>query len=801
MVRARRLLSFFEFDADTGTITRFLKDAEGAPTEVVVPRQIDDVVVEKIGYSAFYDCKNMTSVTIPDTVTSIANGAFDECDGLISITIPDSVTSIENHAFARCRGGLKTAHISNNLTTLREGVFQECLALESINAPENITSIENHAFFLCGNLKNFDIPDGVTSIGTYAFAGCSSLESINLPDSVTSIGDGTFASCKAVTSVVIPNSVTDMGFEPFEACTNLGEIYVDQAEEECPFADAKPWGAPETCVVTYYLEETEDPADFFEFDAETGTITAFLKDAEGAPTEVVVPSEIDEVAVEHIGERAFNWSPNITSITIPNSVTSIGNYAFSRCHELASINIPDSVTSIGKYAFDGTALRSYTIPNGITSISEGLFNGCEHLESVTIHDGVTSIDAFAFDNCVDLTSVNIPDGVTSIEVNTFAGCAFTDITIPDSVTNISEQAFMMCHNLTSITIPANVETLDARAFDMCTNLGEIYVDQTEEACPFVDTKPWGAPETCVVTFKPAEEEIPEVLNLRIDPKGYSVKLAWNAVEDVDGYEVYRKEGDSKFTLYRSTSNTYYTNARKLAKGKKYAFKVRGYKEVDGKKQYTDWSNIVDHTMKNDSIDLGVANTTITQTLGGTDYSNNISWKKSAGYAVDGYQVWRKGGKNGKYYRRISTSKTSYKDSTKLYKGQTYYYKVRGYRKIDGKYVYTKYSNVRSRVAKKHSTDYGVQYSTISLNMTAKKGVMKLSWKKSAGYSVHGYQVWRKVGKNGKYVRYGSTKNTYYNNGKGLVKGKQYYYKVRGWRKVNGKYVYTKWSNIRMRRAI
>ena len=248
----------------------------------------------------------------------------------------------------------------------------------------------------------------------------------------------------------------------------------------------------------------------------------------------------------------------------------------------------------------------------------------------------------------------------------------------------------------SIIIPEGVEYVNEYAFSGSNNLSEIYVDQFEDSCQIADTVPWGAPETCKITYK---------------LKGPGL---------------------------RSTAN---------------------------------------------------------------DYNITLNWDAPKGEKVDGYQIWRKGGKNGKYYRRRSTSKTTYKDDTKLYKGQTYYYKVRGYRKVAGQYVYTGWSNLAYRTAKKHSVDYGVKHTKINLNMTAKKGVMKLRWKKSPGYKVHGYQVWRKVGKSGTYKRYGSTQKTYYNNAKGLVKGKQYYYKVRGWRKINGKYVYTKWSNIRMRRAI
>ena len=126
---------------------------------------------------------------------------------------------------------------------------------------------------------------------------------------------------------------------------------------------------------------------------------------------------------EVIGDGAFNYCSNLTSITIPSGVTSIGEEAFSGCSGLTSINIPNSVTTIGAAAFyDCSSLTSITIPDSVTSISVNAFSGCSSLTSVTIPNSVTSIGGNAFRYCTSLTSVTIPNSVTTIGAGVFGNC-------------------------------------------------------------------------------------------------------------------------------------------------------------------------------------------------------------------------------------------------------------------------------------------------------------------------------------------------------------------------------------------
>ena len=188
-------------------------------------------------------------------------------------------------------------------------------------------------------------------------------------------------------------------------------------------------------------------------------------------TSVTIPNSVTSIA-----EETFYNCSGLTSVTIPNSVTSIGELAFWSCSSLTSVSIPNSVASIGSYAFyDCSGLTSVTIPNSLTIIEHNVFYDCSGLTSITIPNSVTSIGGFAFRGCSGLTSITIPNSVTNIENTVFAYCSsLTSITIPNSVTSIGSDAFYGCSGLTSITIPNSVTSIGGSAFAKCGNLENLY---------------------------------------------------------------------------------------------------------------------------------------------------------------------------------------------------------------------------------------------------------------------------------------------------------------------------------------
>ncbi len=341
---------------------------------VVIPKTVTyngkTYNVTSIGEYAFFDCSNLTSITIPNSVTSIGQCAFSR-SGLTSVEIPNSVTNISGYAFQSC-SSLTSITIGNSVTNIGAQAFNACPVLSSVHISDlaawcNISFVDANAanplyyaqhLYLNGEeVKDLVIPNSVTSIGKYAFQGCSGLTSVTIPNSVTSINQSAFASCSSLTSVTIPNSVTNIYTSAFRNCSGL--------------------------------------------------------------TSVTIPN-----SVTSIGSSVFYNCSSLTSVTIPNSVTSIGGSAFYNCSSLTSVTIPTSVTSIGSSAFyNCSSLTSVTIPNSVTSIGTYSFGNCSGLTSVTIPNSVTILAGAAFYNCSSLTSVTIPKSVTGIGGDTFRSCS------------------------------------------------------------------------------------------------------------------------------------------------------------------------------------------------------------------------------------------------------------------------------------------------------------------------------------------------------------------------------------------
>ncbi len=193
---------------------------QARPTSFVVNITIGNIIEN----SAFSECSGLTSITIPDSVTSIGYSAFSGCKGLTNITIPDSVTSIGLGAFSN------TAWYNNQPDGL---VYAGKVAYSykgtmpnntSIVLKEGTHGIAANAFSDCNELTSVTIPDSVTNIGDGAFSSCTKLTSITIGNGVKSIGGAAFKSCTELTSISIPNSVTSIGYYAFGWCNGLTSI-------------------------------------------------------------------------------------------------------------------------------------------------------------------------------------------------------------------------------------------------------------------------------------------------------------------------------------------------------------------------------------------------------------------------------------------------------------------------------------------------------------------------------------------------------------------------------------------------
>ncbi|MDE5623301.1 MAG: leucine-rich repeat protein [Alistipes sp.] len=202
-----------------------------------------------IGERAFYNCSNLASITISNSVTSIGNYAFQYCSSLTSITIPDSVTEIGVQAFYSC-SSLTSITIPDSVTEIGVQAFYSCSSLTSVTIGNGATSIGERAFDYCRSLTSVTIGNGATSIGERAFYGCSSLTSVTIGNSVTSIGNYAFSGCSSLTNIYCKPTVPPStgGYTPFPSCVQ--NIYVPRASVEA-YKNAAYWKEYASIIVGY----------------------------------------------------------------------------------------------------------------------------------------------------------------------------------------------------------------------------------------------------------------------------------------------------------------------------------------------------------------------------------------------------------------------------------------------------------------------------------------------------------------------------------------------------------------------
>jgi hypothetical protein len=174
------------------------------------------------------DWKNLETVIIGDSTSSIGSGALSECTSLTSVTIGSGVTSFGDSAFANC-SNLTSVNISDGVTSIGRYAFYGCTGLTSINIPNSVTSIGSSAFNRCESLTSCTIGSGVTSIFDGAFEYCNSLTSIDIPNSVTSIEKEAFKGCSSLSSVTIGSGVTNIKESVFQNCRSLISIVSNAA--------------------------------------------------------------------------------------------------------------------------------------------------------------------------------------------------------------------------------------------------------------------------------------------------------------------------------------------------------------------------------------------------------------------------------------------------------------------------------------------------------------------------------------------------------------------------------------------
>lgn len=398
---------------------------------------------EIIGEKAFYNGKNLTSISIPDTVTTIEEEAFYNSK-ITTIVIPDSVTSIGKSAFER--SALKSVTLSNNISCIDDSVFENCSYLKEMVVPQGVKSIGKRAFYYCNQMKTITLPDTLEIIDEDAFAYCRILNGIVLPESLHTINKYAFYYCEGLTEIELPNSISTFGSNIFSYCTKLTNVSLPSSLKIIP---------------SYIFSNCTKLCN------------------------IVLPKSIEE-----IGSNAFSGCNSLSEIVFPEGLQKIGSSAFGKCIGLTIIEFPDSLVSIGDSAFSGcTAVTDIIFPVDLSSIGSNAFSGCIGLSSITMPANLKTTGRAIFSGCTNLKTVGFMTGITEIKDYMFYGCnGISIIAIPNTVTKIGEYAFANISTLGVVLIPDSVTSIGNNNFIYCSSDIVVFVEEGSAAETYVKNK-------------------------------------------------------------------------------------------------------------------------------------------------------------------------------------------------------------------------------------------------------------------------------------------------------------------------
>lgn len=401
-----------------------------------------------IGDAVFLGCSNLSDVKLPATIKSLGTYAFSSC-GITSIELPATFTQTSGACFWSCSKlvkaivphtaemfsgcyNLKTIVVPDGVPQIIDGAFYQLTSLTNISIPSSVTSIGVHAFYNCINLDSISLSEGLTTVGEGAFWECNKLRSLKLPKSLTTIKSRGFANCYSLTSIEIPVGAISVESAAFSGCTGLTTIITSSA---------------------------------------SGVNGGNIFENCNAIKKIIIPE-----GTISIKNYAFSTNfASVTSVSIPNSVTSIGDNAFYKCEGIDSLYLPESLTSIGTYAFSGcTALKSIQLPNALIKLGSYSFQNCSKLVTVHLPDGITALEEGVFSACSGLISINFPSSLVTFGKSVFSDCTSLDLTaLPVNLNSMGESCFSNCKSLKTLTFPTSLPIINQYVFYCCSGLTSV----------------------------------------------------------------------------------------------------------------------------------------------------------------------------------------------------------------------------------------------------------------------------------------------------------------------------------------
>lgn len=394
---------------------------------IVIPNS-----VQSVGSYAFYQCSAVESLSLGTGVKSIGTYAFNNCRQISgNVIIPNSTISVGNYAFQNCSGIKGKINIPNSTTYLGTYAFYGCSQIEEVTTGTGITTINDRTFMNCNKLAKITMQN-VSSIGAYAFSNTGIEGDYTIPNTVKTIGNNAFSNCFNLANINIGSNVTSIGKDVFLNSVKLENIVVDENNAYYSSLDGILFNKDKTILIfcpranlktNYVMPNTVkeiSPSAFYYCNNIVGTITL---------------SE----SLEIIGDSAFyNCNKIKGKLVIPDSVISINNSAFYSCAGIQGIKLSEKLQTIGTSAFYkcNSIKGDLIIPNSVISIGGSAFSECSSFDGILqIGTGMTAIANYTFRNSGNFYKTIISSGVKTINYEAFTG--FSDIWIENDAANVS----------------------------------------------------------------------------------------------------------------------------------------------------------------------------------------------------------------------------------------------------------------------------------------------------------------------------------------------------------------------------
>lgn len=436
--------------------TLYAKWKQNGPEEIVFSVDGNGVLTGVSGLT-----QGNTAVVIPSevngiTVREIGTGVFKDNRNIVSLTIPDSVTTLQNRICSGCTA-LREVYLPSGLTVIPDETFDGCSSLSTVHFPKTLREIRSDAF--CGTgLTEFIAPDSLTAIWSYAFKDCARLIKVDLKN-VSSVSGGAFQSCTALQSVRLSDTLTELPDHLFDGCTLLSEIDMPDnpiaisafiLDGTAYYNDQSNWDNGVLYADGYLIAADKTFASLTEYTVKAGTLV--------------------------IADNAFSgvgYTAKLKKMTLPNGLYRIGQSAFSKLYSLTEINIPDSVRSVGYGAFSASGYdteQNYTggglyVGNWLVAVQNVA------MTSFTVREGTVGVadgkDTALFPTRAQkIIQLTLPSSLKYIGARSFARLHITDLELPSGLQTLGEGAFSSCSWLKTVNLGecTELESIGAQAF-------------------------------------------------------------------------------------------------------------------------------------------------------------------------------------------------------------------------------------------------------------------------------------------------------------------------------------------------